>query len=38
VVDDFTKESLACVPDTSINGMRLARELDGTSPCAASHS
>jgi putative transposase len=28
VVDDFTKESLACVPDTSINGVRLARELD----------
>jgi len=28
VVDDFTKESLACMPDTSINGVRLARELD----------
>ena len=28
VVDDFTKESLACVVDTSINGMRLAAELD----------
>ncbi|MGH7186521.1 MAG: IS3 family transposase, partial [Pseudomonadota bacterium] len=28
VIDDFTKESLACVPDTSINGMRLVAELD----------
>ncbi len=28
LIDDFTKESLACVPDTSINGMRLVAELD----------
>lgn len=28
VVDDFTRESLALVPDTSLSGVRVARELD----------
>lgn len=28
VVDDFTLECLAFVPDTSLSGLRLARELD----------
>ena len=28
VVDDFTRECLALVPDTSISGLRVARELD----------
>jgi putative transposase len=28
VVDDFTRECLALVPDTSISGQRVARELD----------
>ena len=28
VVDDFTKESLACVPGVSMSGVRLAEELD----------
>jgi putative transposase len=28
LVDDFTKECLATVPDTSITGLRVARELD----------
>lgn len=28
VVDDFTRECLALVPDTSISGLRTARELD----------
>ena len=28
VVDDYTRECLALVPDTSISGMRVARELD----------
>jgi len=28
VVDDFTKECVALVPDTSISGLRVARELD----------
>ena len=36
VVDDFTRECLALVADTSISGMRVARELDGSSPGAAS--
>jgi putative transposase len=29
VVDDFTRECLAAVADTSISGVRVARELDG---------
>jgi len=29
VVDDFTRECLALVPDTSLSGARVARELDG---------
>lgn len=29
IVDDFTREALALVVDTSIGGRRLARELDG---------
>ena len=28
VVDDFTKENVALVPDTSISGLRVSRELD----------
>jgi len=28
VVDDFTRESLCLVPDTSLSGARVARELD----------
>jgi putative transposase len=28
IVDDFTRETLALVVDTSIGGARLARELD----------
>jgi putative transposase len=28
VVDDFTRECLTLVPDTSISGLRVARELD----------
>ena len=28
VVDDFTRERLALLPDTSISGLRVARELD----------
>ena len=28
VVDDFTRECLALVPDTSLSGIRVARELD----------
>lgn len=28
VVDDFTRESLALIPDTSLSGVRVARELD----------
>ena len=27
VVDDFTRESLALIPDTSLSGQRVAREL-----------
>ena len=28
VIDDFTRENLALIPDTSISGLRVARELD----------
>ncbi len=28
IVDDFTRESLALIPDTSLSGARVARELD----------
>jgi len=28
IVDDFTRESLALIPDTSLSGVRVARELD----------
>ena len=28
VVDDFTRENLALIPDTSLSGARVARELD----------
>ena len=28
IVDDFTRESLALIPDTSLSGLRVARELD----------
>jgi len=27
IVDDFTRESLALIPDTSLSGQRVAREL-----------
>ena len=29
IVDDFTRECLALVADTSLSGHRVARELDG---------
>ena len=29
IVDDFTRECLALIPDTSLPGRRVARELDG---------
>ncbi len=29
VVDDFSRECLALVTDTSLSGLRLVRELDG---------
>jgi len=32
VVDDFTRECLALVVDTSLSGMRVARELECSSP------
>jgi len=32
VVDDFTRESLALIPDTSLSGARVARELDALIP------
>ena len=35
VVDDFTRECLALVVDTSLSGMRVARELDASSRPAA---
>jgi putative transposase len=28
IIDDFTRESLALIPDTSLSGARVARELD----------
>jgi putative transposase len=28
IVDDFTRERLALVPDTSLPGLRVVRELD----------
>src|ERR1700757_104277 len=36
VVDDYTRECLALVADTSISGVRVARELDKSSPCASA--
>lgn len=30
VIDDFSRECLACVVDTSLSGQRVARELDNT--------
>jgi putative transposase len=33
VVDDVTKECLAAIPDTSISGRRVARELDAIIAC-----
>lgn len=35
VVDDCTRECLALIVDTSLSGMRVARELDGSSPSGA---
>ena len=29
VIDDFTRESICLIPDTSLSGARVARELDG---------
>jgi len=29
VVDDFTRENLALIADTSLSGQRITRELDG---------
>ena len=28
IVDDYTRESLALIPDTSLSGARVAREFD----------
>ena len=36
VVDDFTRECLCLVSDTSLSGHRLARELTASSPSAAN--
>ena len=36
VVDDFTRECLALVVDTSLSGQRVARELDRSSPTRAA--
>jgi len=33
IVDDFTRESLALIPDTSLSGARVARELDALIEC-----
>ena len=33
IVDDFTRESLALIPDTSLSGARVARELDALIAC-----
>ena len=38
VVDDFTRECLALVADTSLSGGRVARELDAIIAAAASRS
>ena len=37
VVDDFTRECLALVVDTSLSGRRVVRELDRLVDCAARH-
>ena len=36
VIDDFSRECLATVVDTSISGIRVARELDRIARCVAS--
>ncbi|MCP1838561.1 transposase InsO family protein [Bradyrhizobium sp. USDA 4538] len=36
IVDDVTKECLGAIPDTSISGRRVARELTTMSPAAAN--
>jgi putative transposase len=38
VVDDFTRESLALVPDTSLPGARVARELDALHSALANRT
>ena len=38
VVDDYTRECLALVADTSLSGARVARELTGLMGSAASHT
>src|SRR5262249_47466481 len=35
IVDDFTRECLALIADTSLPGLRVVRELDFLMPCAA---
>ena len=34
IVDDFTRECLTLVPDTSLPGLRVVRELDALLPLA----
>jgi putative transposase len=36
VVDDFTRECLGLVVDTSLSGLRVGRELDRIANCAAA--
>jgi putative transposase len=36
VVDDFTRECLCLIPDTSLSGKRVARELDAIIACRAA--
>lgn len=38
IVDDFTRECLALVVDTSLSGQRVVRELDGIIAFAAGRS
>ncbi len=37
IVDDFTRESLALIPDTSPSGARVARELDAPTTTECAH-
>ena len=38
LVDDLTRECLGLVADTSLTGLRVARELIGSLNCAAIHA